>query len=107
MHLHTNTCTHMHAQTTPQVRWKLYSSLSDWKFLVVLGSQVYDSGASARHASACADMLLEAVEVLSSDENGELLLQPLGYCPELVQGVCKYICIDVYVYICVYVCMFV
>jgi hypothetical protein len=31
-------------------------------------------------------MLLEAVEVLSADENGELLLQPLGHCPELLNG---------------------
>lgn len=31
-------------------------------------------------------MLLEAVEVLSADENGELLLQPLGHCPELMNG---------------------
>jgi hypothetical protein len=42
--------------------------------------------ASAKHASACADMLLEAVEVLSADDNGELLLQPIGHCPELVNG---------------------
>jgi hypothetical protein len=31
-------------------------------------------------------MLLEAVEVLSADDNGELLLQPIGHCPELVNG---------------------
>lgn len=29
---------------------------------------------------------LQVVDRLSSDENGELLLQPIGYCKELVDG---------------------
>lgn len=73
-------------QVAPESRWKMYKSLAEWRFLVVLGSQVYSPQVSFRHASACADMLLEAVEVLSSDENGELLLQPIGHCPELLKG---------------------
>ncbi|KAG5186043.1 hypothetical protein JKP88DRAFT_262527 [Tribonema minus] len=84
-------------QATPQSRWKMYSSLADWRFLLVLASHVYAAQypdvrtvpaaqSTPAHASACADMLLEAVEVLSADENGELLLQPLAHCPELVNG---------------------
>lgn len=30
--------------------------------------------------------LFQVVDRLSSDENGELLLQPIGYCKELVDG---------------------
>mmetsp|Transcript_2823 Transcript_2823/g.3933 ORF Transcript_2823/g.3933 Transcript_2823/m.3933 type:complete len:848 (+) Transcript_2823:66-2609(+) len=76
-------------QTTPQSKWQFYSSLAEWKFLLVLASQVYSDNVSNEHASACADMFWEAVDVLSTDENGKILLQPLGHCPELISGLIK------------------
>ncbi|CAN0391565.1 unnamed protein product, partial [Ectocarpus sp. 12 AP-2014] len=73
-------------QTSAPSKWRLYSGLADWRFLLRVAENIFDRECSDSYASACADLLLEVVDRLSSDDNGELLLQPIGYCKELVDG---------------------
>lgn len=78
--------------STPGCRWKLLTSLSEWRLLLRLGQLVYDLNYPQELASACADLMLDVVDGLSGDESGELLLQPIGHCPELVNGLVDVAC---------------
>lgn len=74
-----------HYRASPTHKWKAYESLSEWRFLLVLANEI-SSSPSPEQSAACADIFLELLDKLASDENGELLLQPLGHCPELVEN---------------------
>ncbi|CAN0128954.1 unnamed protein product, partial [Phaeothamnion confervicola] len=73
-------------QSSPPGKWKLYSGLAEWRLLPLLARGVTAADQSPAHASSCADLLLEVVDRLSKDENGELLLQPIGHSPEFIDG---------------------
>jgi len=70
----------------PLAKWRLYESLAEWRLLVVLAQEVHGPGSGASQASSAADVLLEAMDRLCTDDNGELLLQPLAHCPELLDA---------------------
>jgi hypothetical protein len=76
-------------------RWKFFQALSEWVFLLRLSEAVvspsefcitseYISG--EQHCSAAAQTLSEIVEKLSNDDMGELLLQPLGHSPAIIDS---------------------
>lgn len=46
-------------QTTATSKWRLYSGLADWRFLLRVAEKVFDENSSDSYASACADLLLE------------------------------------------------
>lgn len=73
-------------KATPAVKWRMFESLAEWRVLVVLAEQVSDRESSPEHASASAEVLIDLIERLAADDNGELVLQPLGHCHELVNG---------------------
>jgi len=75
-----------HYKATPANKWKTYESLAEWRLLLVLGQEVYHSDSTVEHSSCCADVFVELMERLAGDENGELLLQPLGHCTELIDN---------------------
>jgi len=70
----------------PSAKWRLFESLAEWRFLLVLADEVSTPKARSEQASAAADVLIDLVERLTTDENGELLLQPVGHCPELLNN---------------------
>jgi hypothetical protein len=67
--------------------------MSDWRMLLEIGSVVYDEDKTDDEANAAARVIIELVNTLSTSENGELLLSPLGYCLELstglIEGACR------------------
>jgi hypothetical protein len=78
-----------HYKITPINKWKTFESLAEWRLLLVLAEEIFDRhppAASPEHVTAAADVLIELLERLCTDENGELLLQPLGHTYELVNG---------------------
>lgn len=77
---------HGQYKATPSAKWRLFESLAEWRLLVVLAGEVFEKSSTPAHACACADVLIDLVERLAADENGELVLQPLGHCAELVNG---------------------
>ena len=70
----------------PSAKWRVFESLAEWRFLLVLADEVSAPHARPEQASAAADVLIDLVERLATDENGELLLQPVGHCPELLNN---------------------
>lgn len=68
----------------PQAKWNFYKILSDWRLLSKLAKQIVWHKRSSAHASGAADALLQIVDKLATDSNGEILLQPIGHCPELL-----------------------
>ncbi len=47
------------AQTSAPSKWRLYSGLADWRFLMRVAENIFDRESSDSYASACADLLLE------------------------------------------------
>ena len=74
------------AVPSPPSKWKFYRALAHWKFALVLVEGIVGADSSPAHATACTDAFVEIVERLIVDENGELLLQPIGHCESLVDG---------------------
>lgn len=72
--------------SSPQKKWKFFRSLSEWKVLLVLAEHVYSTEYSEKHNIGAADVFVELLDRLAADDNGELLLQPAAYCPELLEG---------------------
>lgn len=72
--------------SSPQKKWTFFRSLSEWKLLLVLAEHVYSSKYSEAHNIGAADVFVELLDRLAADENGELLLQPAAYIPELLEG---------------------
>ena len=64
----------------------MFWSLSEWRLLVVICQHIYNDEYNDEHASVAADTFLELVERLRADDNGELLLQPIGHCSEMIDG---------------------
>ena len=85
---------------TPKVRWALYTSLSARKFLLLLAERATGTDPLATeaertpaHCSACAEVFTEVTDSLAVDPHGgELLLQPIGHCPELLDGLLASVC---------------
>lgn len=71
---------------SPQKKWTFFRSLSEWKLLLVLAEHVYSTKYSEAHNIGAADVFVELLDRLAADDNGELLLQPASYCPELLEG---------------------
>lgn len=76
-------------------RWKFFEGLSEWIFLSRLAEIIVNSAESCntseyissdQHCSAAAQTLSEIVDKLSNDDIGEILLQPLGYTPVLIES---------------------
>uniref|UniRef100_A0A7S2SV84 Uncharacterized protein n=1 Tax=Rhizochromulina marina TaxID=1034831 RepID=A0A7S2SV84_9STRA len=69
------------------IKWNFARSLSQWKLLVQMADRISRPVASAELSSAAAALVCDAVDLLALDMTiGQLLLQPIGYCPELVDG---------------------
>lgn len=76
-----------HRPTQPFAhKWRMYRSLAEWRVVLVLASHVYTRGYPDAHVSAAAEVFLVLIRRLSTDDNGEMLLQPLCHCQELVEG---------------------
>jgi hypothetical protein len=75
-----------HYSCSPQRKWAFFRALSEWKFLLVLGQRVCSDDHSESQTIAAAEVFCELLDRLAADENGEILLQPAAYCPELLEG---------------------
>eukprot|EP00638_Chattonella_subsalsa_P004700 CAMPEP_0117754210 /NCGR_PEP_ID=MMETSP0947-20121206/12695_1 /TAXON_ID=44440 /ORGANISM="Chattonella subsalsa, Strain CCMP2191" /LENGTH=763 /DNA_ID=CAMNT_0005573259 /DNA_START=72 /DNA_END=2363 /DNA_ORIENTATION=+ len=75
-----------HYKVLPQKKWKLFQALSEWRLLIKLAKHITEPEYSFAHVSNTADVMLQIVEKLAADSNGEILLQPIGHCPELVSS---------------------
>lgn len=76
-------------------RWKYFEELSRWLFLHKLTEIVVNPSlhcrldeyvTSEQHCSSAAQTLQELIEKLSIEEIGEIVLQPLGYTPSLIDS---------------------
>lgn len=76
-------------------RWKFFEGLSKWVFMLRLANVVVDPSSHChtneyvtpeQHSSAAAQTLIELIEKLSSEDMGEILLQPLGHTASLLDG---------------------
>merc|ERR1711920_974958 len=74
---------------SPQSKWKLFRSLSEWKFLHALIKQVTRVDKGDEHISGSADVILELLDRLAADDNGSLLLQPIGHIPEVLNSLTR------------------
>ncbi|KAI9907774.1 hypothetical protein PsorP6_003846 [Peronosclerospora sorghi] len=78
---------HPHSATsTPPKKWAFFRALSEWKVLLILANHVCSTEYKESHTIAAADVFVEMIDSLAADENGQLLLLPAAYCPELLQG---------------------
>ncbi len=62
---------------SPGLRWRLLSSLSDWRVILRIARPVFSMDCSSVYSGVCADLFLQMVYGLCWDDNGELLLQPV------------------------------
>jgi hypothetical protein len=82
-------------------KWKFYEHLAEWRLLVKLAQAIScsesvcflpEKSASSEddvivadtHAAAAAMVFQDLLEKLTSDDSAEILLQPVGHCPELI-----------------------
>ncbi|CAH0517830.1 unnamed protein product [Peronospora belbahrii] len=72
--------------STPPKKWAFFRALSEWKVLLVLANHVCSTEYGETHTVGAADVFVELLDRLAADENGQLLLQPAAYCPELLEG---------------------
>ncbi|KAK1947936.1 hypothetical protein P3T76_000226 [Phytophthora citrophthora] len=72
--------------STPPKKWAFFSALAEWKVLLVLANHVCSTEYGEAHTIGAADVFVELLDRLAADDNGQLLLQPAAYCPELVEG---------------------
>jgi len=75
--------------STPPKKWVFFRALSEWKVLLVLAEHVCSVEFGEIHTIGAADVFVELLDRLAADENGQLLLQPAAYCPELLEGLIK------------------
>lgn len=76
-------------RTPPSAKWRVFESLAEWRIILVLAEEVSSPQDVPEQTSAAADFLVDLVDRLTTDENGELLLQPIGHCPELLDNLLK------------------
>ncbi|EQC32895.1 hypothetical protein SDRG_09426 [Saprolegnia diclina VS20] len=74
---------------SPDAKWRFFRGLSDMNILVTLGEHICKPEYSEAHAVAAADVFLELIDRLAADDNGELLLQPLGHSTQLLNDLIK------------------
>ena len=83
--------------SSPAIKWRMYKTLAEWKVLAKLLEPVTTTTLkneesssphqfSSSHLVAIADVFHELLDRLAADDNGELLLQPLVHCPEILEG---------------------
>ncbi|ETI43491.1 hypothetical protein L917_11014 [Phytophthora nicotianae] len=72
--------------STPPKKWAFFRALAEWKMLLVLANHVCSTEYGETHTIGAADVFVELLDRLAADENGQLLLQPAAYCPELLEG---------------------
>ncbi|RLN97624.1 hypothetical protein BBJ28_00006376 [Nothophytophthora sp. Chile5] len=75
--------------STPPKKWAFFRALAEWKLLLVLADHVGSADYGEAHTIGAADVFVELLDRLAADENGELLLQPAAYCPELLEGLIR------------------
>ncbi|KAL4151812.1 hypothetical protein PRNP1_008749 [Phytophthora ramorum] len=75
--------------STPPKKWAFFRALSEWKVLLVLADHVCSVEFGETHTIGAADVFVELLDRLAADENGQLLLQPAAYCPELLEGLIR------------------
>ncbi|OWZ23441.1 hypothetical protein PHMEG_0001665 [Phytophthora megakarya] len=75
--------------STPPKKWAFFRALAEWKVLLVLANHVCSAEYGEIHTIGAADVFVELLDRLAADENGQLLLQPAAYCPELVEGLIR------------------
>ncbi|CAH0493142.1 unnamed protein product [Peronospora farinosa] len=75
--------------STPPKKWAFFRALSEWKVLLVLANHVCSTEYGETHTVGAADVFVELLDRLAADENGQLLLQPAAYCPELLEGLIR------------------
>ncbi|CEG41505.1 Armadillo-type fold [Plasmopara halstedii] len=85
---HSATIMRLYASTPPK-KWAFFRSLAEWKMLLVLASHVCSNEYGETHTIGAADVFVELVDRLAADENGQLLLQPAAYCPEVLEGLIR------------------
>ncbi|TDH70588.1 uncharacterized protein CCR75_001863 [Bremia lactucae] len=72
--------------STPPKKWAFFRALAEWKVLLVLAKHVCNNEYGETHSIGAADVFVELLDRLAADENGQLLLLPTSYCPELLEG---------------------
>ncbi|EGZ28603.1 hypothetical protein PHYSODRAFT_469333 [Phytophthora sojae] len=75
--------------STPPKKWAFFRALAEWKVLLVLASHVCSVEYGETHTIGAADVFVELLDRLAADDNGQLLLQPAAYCPELLEGLIR------------------
>ncbi|POM75869.1 Hypothetical protein PHPALM_6969 [Phytophthora palmivora] len=75
--------------STPPKKWAFFRALAEWKVLLVLANHVCSVEYEEAHTIGAADVFIELLDRLAADENGQLLLQPAAYCPELLEGLIR------------------
>ncbi|OQR96126.1 hypothetical protein ACHHYP_16909 [Achlya hypogyna] len=76
-------------KSSPDAKWRFFSGLSEMNLLSTLGDHICKPTYSEEHAVAAADVFLELIDRLAADDNGELLLQPLGHSTQLLNDLIK------------------
>ena len=71
---------------TPDMKWKLFRQLSNWKVVVLLAEKISGKDVDDKQVCVAADVFMETVSRLCADDNGAILLQPLVHCPEVLEG---------------------
>lgn len=75
--------------STPPKKWAFFRALAEWKMLLVLATHVCSNEYGETHTIGAADVFVELLDRLAADENGQLLLQPAAYCPEVLEGLIR------------------
>ncbi|KAF4322942.1 hypothetical protein BBO99_00003188 [Phytophthora kernoviae] len=75
--------------STPPKKWAFFRALAEWKVLLVLANHVCSVEFGETHTIGAADVFVELLDRLAADENGQLLLQPAAYIPELLEGLIR------------------
>ncbi|CAM9610735.1 unnamed protein product [Chrysoparadoxa australica] len=83
-------------RVSPELRSTILTTLGGWPLLKHLADHISSTHVTSGHASGCADLLLDLAERLAVDEDGELLLEPISTCPEVVSGLAAVMTSDSY-----------
>lgn len=77
-----------------RTRAVVWNALGSWGFLGVLASHVYrpEYAGHEEHVTAAADVFVQLVHTLASDERASLLLAPLGHTPACMRGLLHAAC---------------
>ena len=73
-------------EASHEATFAYYRALSQFRLLGVIVTHVIAPEHTDAHALAAADLLRELLRRLSINDHGEILLAPLGHCPEVLGG---------------------